>query len=790
MRRTLALLIITLGSTLAADALARPPASCRWNPDADVCCTEEQPRFAANLCDRPALSSAACVTRSTGPAVVRTGLGDDFVATGDGKDTILTRLGDDTVVAGAGDDQIDTGIGDDVVYAGPGNDSVDGGPGDDALYGEDGNDVMRGGLGDDILYPGRGVDVVDGGPGNDYVVLTNLCELQPGKRLDGGLGQNTLVTPLPVSELRARGITVQRFSSIVVYTHPDKFAECTDAPLRVLSQPRTFTRAADGSVSLSVEVDVQPLGVTPPRSDAPATAEFHVTSLTGAVLLRAPATFDASSIGRKTVTATIASEDLPRTLSGSYPLLLNLSVWDSSLSIPSGAVFISIPDLPERAVSPPKQKCILAGHESVSDRVRYPNNSFIAGNPYMYGTDLGFPVWNPQANEGWFFFGDTWETDGPNYASEFFIAPILRPDNDSLGRTPALSSSTLCKKGLEFSTDQAFHGITEVDNPTTLGEFRTPASAFVVDGRVFMLGSETKPTWDPMTVRVGRQTGGTAAPTSFDRVGQAFPKTVNIHCPLQGSAIGVGLSSRFVAPMTWVPSEAQVPASELPAVSKPVLVWGRPWYTTEDCDAASKPAVQETHLMVLDGSQLITLNNDQTPLTAHYRTLSGWSTNSTDSVPVIAGEPQASIGFGSVMYVATISKWLMIYGGRTNSEIDSPEAGVLIRSADHPWGPWGEARRIYSSSAEPGACQTYFRKDNFLLRFPSFEPGGLGGNPLKWIENPFGCVGPDRMFRDPTVAAAPVDASCPTDLPTMATPEGEEGAASPAWSTVQLGYPG
>lgn len=65
---------------------------------------------------------------------------------------------------------------------------------------------MRGGEGDDYLRPGPGKDNAHGGGGNDTIVVEAPCEITPGDILDGGPGDDELITSLTLEQLAERRV--------------------------------------------------------------------------------------------------------------------------------------------------------------------------------------------------------------------------------------------------------------------------------------------------------------------------------------------------------------------------------------------------------------------------------------------------------------------------------------------------------------------------------------------------------------------------------------------------------
>jgi len=143
--------------------------------------------------------------------------GDDFVAAGSGGDYIVPRSCDSTIVAQSGDDFVYC-ANDETVYGGEGQDNLsctyygD----NNVLYGGYGSDFIYSGGGDDVIYPGPGVDYVNAGIGDDVVIVYHVCELDSGKLLNGGIGNDTLYIPVSKVEAQALGVTILGFESIIL----------------------------------------------------------------------------------------------------------------------------------------------------------------------------------------------------------------------------------------------------------------------------------------------------------------------------------------------------------------------------------------------------------------------------------------------------------------------------------------------------------------------------------------------------------------------------------------------
>jgi hypothetical protein len=80
-----------------------------------------------------------------------------------------------------------------------------------------------------LIAPGSGADDVSSGDGDDTFVLYSECEATPGKKLLANGGFDTLISPLSIDELRARGVVVEGFESVIIRSDACK-SDCTVKP--------------------------------------------------------------------------------------------------------------------------------------------------------------------------------------------------------------------------------------------------------------------------------------------------------------------------------------------------------------------------------------------------------------------------------------------------------------------------------------------------------------------------------------------------------------------------------
>jgi hypothetical protein len=188
------------------------------------------------------------------------GDGNDTIWSGDYADFVWGQNGSDDLRLEYGDDYGNGGAGNDVIHGSRGNDELIGGTGDDALWGEehddlliggDGNDLLVGDSywlaspGNDVLIPGAGRDEVWGDSGDDTVIIYDVCELQWGEYLDGGPGYDTLISPIGLSELNARGVSAVNFESVQIDDSQPYLASCSGHTPN--PECRTFPKWRSGS---------------------------------------------------------------------------------------------------------------------------------------------------------------------------------------------------------------------------------------------------------------------------------------------------------------------------------------------------------------------------------------------------------------------------------------------------------------------------------------------------------------------------------------------------------------
>ena len=171
------------------------------------------------------LNQRYCVFGYGSVDTIVTGLGADFMSGGSSLDFLTSGSSGTVMVGRDGADVITLPISGGVVYGGSGDDVIEESFGG-VIYGNAGDDSIVGVFGVHEIHPGPGRDFVQAGPGDDTVVIFDECELEPFEVLDGSFGTDTLVTPLPVAELVARGVVVLGFNNVVIDTSKRHLAEC------------------------------------------------------------------------------------------------------------------------------------------------------------------------------------------------------------------------------------------------------------------------------------------------------------------------------------------------------------------------------------------------------------------------------------------------------------------------------------------------------------------------------------------------------------------------------------
>ncbi len=201
-------------------------------PDGEAQVAEQQDAVATSTCvlgDECCPTGYTQVTLTSNADVYSAGASKQCIRALAGSDTVVANLGDSIVLASDGDDTVMAGA-HSVVRGGNGNDTINLWQGPGILYGGAGDDTFTAANGDNFVVPGPGRDTVATGTGNDTVAIYDVCELAGGyKNIDAGTGFDTLITPIPATELKARGISIANFERILVQSNSCK-SECVTQP--------------------------------------------------------------------------------------------------------------------------------------------------------------------------------------------------------------------------------------------------------------------------------------------------------------------------------------------------------------------------------------------------------------------------------------------------------------------------------------------------------------------------------------------------------------------------------
>lgn len=147
---------------------------------------------------------------------------NDYVAGGKGGDLLIAFGGQNVLAGGGGNDVVTTNGDDSAIHGGNGRDVINMHR-DGDVWGGRGADMILGGHGNQHIRPGAGADFVTAGGGDDRIVI---CAAEAGEVIDGGSGNDTLVSPLSIHDLLVRGVIVVDVENVTV-RNDDLFAlEC------------------------------------------------------------------------------------------------------------------------------------------------------------------------------------------------------------------------------------------------------------------------------------------------------------------------------------------------------------------------------------------------------------------------------------------------------------------------------------------------------------------------------------------------------------------------------------
>lgn len=226
-----------------------------------------------------------------------------------GSDTVTqTASGASALNLGAGDDTAMDGPGDTFIWGGLGNDTINGYGGTNLFFGGYGDDTINAANGVNTVVPGPGRDTVAMGTGDDTAYIFDECELVSGDRIDGGSGTDTLYTPISLSELTARGVTISNFERIIVQDNHCR-SQCAPKTPGVgpnglsVRLPRGL-RVADVALHAAAKLDLKngvkvledQGGYAPVSSSGLSATTFGTNVETGALFSFSDANVDAGSV--------------------------------------------------------------------------------------------------------------------------------------------------------------------------------------------------------------------------------------------------------------------------------------------------------------------------------------------------------------------------------------------------------------------------------------------------------------------------------------------------------------
>ncbi|MEM7427896.1 MAG: DUF4185 domain-containing protein [Pseudomonadota bacterium] len=129
-----------------------------------------------------------------------------------------------------------------------------------------------------------------------------------------------------------------------------------------------------------------------------------------------------------------------------------------------------------------------------------------------------------------------------------------------------------------------------------------------------------------------------------------------------------------------------------------VLIWGRPGFFKLNGGGTLDLYLLHHPLSTLDGPgdtinwqprYFAGLADDDTPT---------WTFNQAAAVPVIENEEIGKVLQHSVAWVRSLQRFVMLYSGRLPRDGPFTNAGIFLRTAPHPWGPWSKPAMIWKAA--------------------------------------------------------------------------------------------
>lgn len=121
-----------------------------------------------------------------------------------------------------------------------------------------------------------------------------------------------------------------------------------------------------------------------------------------------------------------------------------------------------------------------------------------------------------------------------------------------------------------------------------------------------------------------------------------------------------------------------------------LLMWGRPSFLSLPPDASADVYLLHHPLDALDGPgtdvawqprYFAGLDSNDDPV---------WTNDQIFATPVLEGEEIIQVLQFSVAWVEPINRFVMLYSGRLPQIPANNMAGIQMRMAEHPWGPWSD----------------------------------------------------------------------------------------------------
>lgn len=195
---------------LDSDAPPSVGLPCTGTGSAQDCCAEGQTIIeGTNRPDavKPPGEAAWCILGYSSDDVLSGDVLNDTIIGDTGNDELRGGAGNDTLIGSAGNDRLRDPVGNNAFYGGLGNDWISGGA-NDHIEGGAGDDMIFAYGGNDFIVGGAGLDKIEAGEGDDTIVIYDVCEIVSGEVIDGGSGNDTVITPVPEATLSAMGVNL------------------------------------------------------------------------------------------------------------------------------------------------------------------------------------------------------------------------------------------------------------------------------------------------------------------------------------------------------------------------------------------------------------------------------------------------------------------------------------------------------------------------------------------------------------------------------------------------------